>query len=66
MYGTSFLILNRIVIVKGHCIVFNLLKPTVFYMYHHVQHQTVCMLARYCFYVFCMILAINKKCFCIW
>jgi len=28
-------------------------------MYHHVQHQKVCMLARYFIYVFCMIRAIN-------
>ena len=59
MFGTSFLVLNRIVIVKGNCILFNLLKPIVYYMYHHVQHQKVCMLAKYCIYVFCIILAIN-------
>ena len=59
MFGTSFLILNRIVIVKRHYILFNFLRPSVYYMYHHVQHQKVCMLAKYCIYVFCMILAIN-------
>ena len=61
MFGTSFLVLSRIVIVKGHYVLFhNLLKPSVYYMYHHVQHQKVCMLAKYCIYVFCMILAINS------
>jgi len=51
MFGTSFLVLNRIVTVNGHYILFNLLKPSAYYMSHHVQHQKVCMLAKYCIYV---------------
>jgi len=59
MFETSFLVLNRVVILKGHYILFNVLRPSVYYKSHHVQHQNVCMLARYCTYVFFMILAIN-------
>ena len=39
MFGTSFLVLNRTVIVKGHYILFNPLKPSVYYMFHSFIHS---------------------------
>jgi hypothetical protein len=54
-----FFVSSRIVVVIGHCIWFNLLKASVYYMYHHIPHQRASMLAKYCIYVFCMMLAIN-------